>query len=468
MSPRVALAREIAGQSPFTGQSCNVATTPATEPGGQEASPFIAANPKDPENLVAAWMDATRATIDTAYSIDGGRSWQLVIPQGIDNCTGNDTDQWEASGPPWISIGPDGVAYLSTVTWAHFETPPLDEYVSVVHVSTSTNGGRSWSKAVLVSGPDSVASSPVVVVADPKRPGVAYELWANEAFGMPVGVRGATNSLYLQMTSDHGATWSAPHAIDTTTDPNDVFDSSQLSILDNGTLVATSSLPNSDGTSNEVSWRSTDQGQTWEGPTLIQVASAGSTPAICGNSIFEDDSAHESGQQQVLDGRSVLFITRDGSSAAAGMGKLVLSRSDDGGVTWHSSTVFQSDQPILMPSIAINRQQIGLVFDQIDTGDVNCTTGIIPVRSEFAVASADNRGQVAFGTPVTLGAASWNLESGLRGSFGYYFGDYQTLTATPGGFTSATAQGQPLAPGGPSLTGLNGVIVARVLTAGDR
>jgi hypothetical protein len=141
---------------------------------------------------------------------------------------------------PWISFGPDGVAYLSTLAWAHFVTPPLDEYVSVVHVSTSTDGGRSWSRAVLVSGPESMASSPVVV-ADPKRPGVAYEVWTNEAFALPVGARGAINSLYFQMTRDHGATWSAPRAIDTAS-ANDPFDYAGLSVLDDGTLVATSSL----------------------------------------------------------------------------------------------------------------------------------------------------------------------------------------------------------------------------------
>jgi BNR repeat-like domain len=482
-SPTVTSVREIAGQSPFIGQSCNATTSPATSPGGQEATPFIAVNPRDPRNRIAAWMDATRATVDTAYSTDGGRSWQVVIPQGIDNCTGNNTNdgkpiEWEASGPPLISFGPDGVAYLSTITWAHFVTPPLDEYVSVVHVSTSTDGGRSWSRAVLVSGPESVASSPVMVVADPKRPGVAYEIWANEAFGLPVGARGAINSLYFQMTSDHGATWSAPRAIDTTVGANDVFDTQGLSVLDDGTLVATSSLPTSslpNAPNMELSWRSTDHGQTWQGPTFIRFASAGSTPAICGETVFEDDSLGASGPQQVLDGRSVLFITRDGAAAAAGAGKIVLSRSDDGGLTWHSSTVYRSSQPIIMPSIAVNHRQIGLVFDQIDTADVNCTTGTVPTRSEFAVASVHDHRHVTFGTPVTLGAESWNLESGLRGGAvglpagveGYLFGDYQTLAATPGGFTTATAQGQPLAPGGPPLTGLNGVIVANVSTRGD-
>ena len=136
---------------------------------------------------------------------------------------------------------------------------------------------------------------------------------------MPVGARGAT-SLNFAMSRDYGATWSAPSAI-ATAGLSDLFGNPQLSVLNDGTLVATSSLGNPDGTSNQLSWSSRDHGQTWQGPTLIRVASAGSMPAICGQTTFGADSSAASGQQQVLDGRSVVIITNDGAAEARGRGQ---------------------------------------------------------------------------------------------------------------------------------------------------
>src|SRR5262249_52575866 len=185
-SPRLKLIQDVAGKSPFMGRHFKVATPYYTSPGGKEGEPYVAVNPLRPGNRIAVWMDATRATDDTAFTTNGGRTWTLSIPPGIDECTGNFTQPWEASGDPWISFGPDGVAYLSTLTWAHFVTPPLTDYVSVVHAQTSTNGGRTWHKPVLVSGARSVSDKPMIV-ADPHHAGVAYEIWRNQSFGLPVG-----------------------------------------------------------------------------------------------------------------------------------------------------------------------------------------------------------------------------------------------------------------------------------------
>src|SRR5690349_9903864 len=151
-APHVVSVREIAGRSPYVGRQCNVATPYYTQPGGKEGEPFVAVDPRRPAHRVATWMDATRATVDVAYTGDGGRTWHRSAPRLIDECTGNWSQPWEASGDPWVSIGPDGVVYLSTLTWAHFVTPPASAYVSVVHVQTSRDGGRTWSRPVFLAG----------------------------------------------------------------------------------------------------------------------------------------------------------------------------------------------------------------------------------------------------------------------------------------------------------------------------
>jgi hypothetical protein len=463
-SAAVVRVQDIAGKSPFDGLDCNVATAYYTSPGGKEGEPYIAVNPRRPANRIAAWMDAARATVDTAYTADGGRSWTVSIPPGIDDCTGNHTQAWEASGDPWISFGPDGVAYLSTLTWAHFATPPFTDYVSVVHVQTSSDGGRSWSSPVLLGAPDAVSDKPMVA-ADPYHAGVAYEVWRNQSFGLPVGTRGATR-LDFAFTRDGGASWSAPVRI-AAGSPSDFFGNPQLSVLRNGMLVATSSLADSAGGADQLSWRSSDGGLHWDGPVTIRNAPGGSVAPICGQAAAGGDTGAASGQQAVVDGRSVVLVTNDGPAAAADAGELLLSRSDDGGRTWQTAPLVRSQHPILLASIAANSRGLGVVWDELNLLGVDCSGPTIPTRSMFAFLDGGRRSR----DPATIGAAWWNLASGLRGSggfSGYFVGDYQALAAAPGGFTTATVQGEPLVPDAPSIDGKNGVMVARVVGHGGR
>jgi hypothetical protein len=462
---RVMRVQDIAGKSPFDGLNCNVATPYYTSPGGKEGEPYIAVNPRRPSNRIAAWMDAARATVDTAYTTDGGRSWTASIPPGIDDCTGDHTRAWEASGDPWISFGPDGVAYLSTLTWAHFATPPFTDYTSVVHVQTSSNGGRTWSSPVVVGAADAVSDKPMVA-ADPYHAGVAYEIWRNQSFGLPVGARGATR-LYFAFTSDGGATWSAPITIAAGA-PSDFFGNPQLSVLRSGTLVATSSLTDSAGGTDQLSWRSIDGGLDWDGPGTIRNAPDGIVAPICGQGAAGGDTGAASGQQAVVDGRSVVLVTNDGPTAAAGAGELLLSRSDNGGRTWHTAPLVRSDQPILLASIAANSRGLGVVWDEVNLQAVDCSGPTIPARSMFAFLDGGrSRGRRA----MTIGASWWNLAAGLRGTggfSGYFLGDYQALATAPGGFTTVTVQGEPLVPGAPPINGDNGVIVASVVGQGGR
>lgn len=459
-APRVASIRDVAGISPFTGADCNVATPYYTSPGGKEGEPYVAVNPRHPANRIAVWMDAARATDDTAYTTDGGATWHLSLPRGIDGCTGNHARPWEASGDPWISFGPDGVAYLSTLTWANFADPPFSDYVSVLHVQTSSDGGRTWSDPVLLSAANAVSDKPMVL-ADPRHPGVAYAIWRNQAFGLPVGARGLTR-LYTARTRDGGHTWSAPVTI-ARGEASDFFGNPQLSILADGTLVASSSLAGPSGTTTQLAWRSTDAGTTWSAAAPIRTAAPGSLAALCGQTTAGADTTTASGQQTVLRGRSVVIVTDAGPAAARGSGELVLSRSDDGGLTWRSWTVVRSPRPIILASITAGRDgRLGLVWDEIDTSAIDCSGPTVPVRSLFAL-SRD--GGQRFGAPVTLGASAWNLASGLRGSggfSGYFVGDYQALAPTPGGFSTATVQGQPLVAGAPPIEGSTGVMIANI------
>jgi hypothetical protein len=120
-----------------------------------------------------------------------------------------------------------------------------------------------------------------------------------------------------------------------------------------------------------------------------------------------------------------------------------------------------------LASVAAGRHgNLGLVWDEINTHAADCSGPTIPTRSRFA--ASDDAGK-RWSSPLTLGAAWWNLASGLRGSggfSGYFVGDYQALAATPSGFTTATVQGRPLVAGAPPIKGDNGVMVANILSSG--
>jgi hypothetical protein len=451
---------DVARHSPYAGRHCNVATPYYTSPGGKEGEPFVAVDPRRPRHRIVAWMDATRATVDVAYTSDGGRSWRRSVPRGIDGCTGDHEKPWEASGDVWISIGPDGTAYLSTLTWAHFVTPPASGYTSVVHVQVSHDGGRSWSAPVFLAGHDAVSDKPMVV-ADPYHAGVAYELWRNQGFGMPVGPRGRTR-LLVAATHDAGRTWTRPVPVARGA-RSDFFGSPQLSVLRNGTLVATSSLGNASGGTDLLSWRSGDGGRTWRGPTAIRGAGAGESPSLCGQSPAGGDTGSSAGQQAVLHGRSVLLVSLDAAAAEAGRGRLLLSRSDDAGRTWRTRAVMRSREPLLLASLSADRHgRLGLVWDRVATGDVDCAAARVPTQTRFAASAT---GGSSWSRPVAVGARWWNLAASIRGSggfSGYFVGDYQAVAATPGGFTTVTVQGPALTAGAPRIHGATGVVVSDV------
>jgi BNR repeat-like domain len=288
-------------------------------------------------------------------------------------------------------------------------------------------------------------------------------IWRNASFGLPVGPRGATKLLFAR-TRDAGRTWTSPVEIDTA-GLSDFFGTPEVSALRDGTLVATTSLANRSGGTDLLAYRSRNHGRTWSAPAVIRTVTDGDLPAICGQSVSGGDTGAAAGQQTVLNGRTVTFVTLDGAAAAAGRGAIVQSWSRDGGRHWHSRTVIRRDRPILMPSVSAGHHgRLGLVWDEVNSSAASCAAQTIPSRSRF---TESRDGGAHWKHAVTVGAPSWNLASGARGTggfSGYFIGDYQSLAPIPGGFTTATVQGRPLVRPHrqPKVTGDTGVMVASI------
>ena len=263
---RVSFIRRVTCASPYPASCPRI---PQTGVAGVEFS--LAADPVRPRGLLGAWIQNPPRSVVVGVSADGGRSWRLVVPPRLASCTGG---VYLRSVDPWLSVGPDGVAYLGTVpiTTSGAEAP-------AVQVSRSLDGGRRWSAPVFV---DHRSGSPEAddketVAADPFRVGNAYVNWQRLHVQRTTQGTFVSQSVNFSRTRDDGRTWSPPTTIDT---PPAGWDdgSPQVVVPSRGVLVCVFSR--GELAANHVTVppgarvlllakRSLDGGRTWSRPKLI-------------------------------------------------------------------------------------------------------------------------------------------------------------------------------------------------------
>src|SRR5207302_9250296 len=73
-------------------------------PSARPAEPSLAADPNDPRQLVATWLENPAGTV-VAVSHDGGGSWTRSPLPGLLTCAGG---RYAHTSDPWVSIRQDG------------------------------------------------------------------------------------------------------------------------------------------------------------------------------------------------------------------------------------------------------------------------------------------------------------------------------------------------------------------------
>jgi hypothetical protein len=146
-------------------------------------------------------------------SADGGRTWltggasqplaQAAVWQGSGISKGS-TGQFPDHEA--IHVANDGTIYI---TWAQFSGYGSR---SPIFVSTSRDGGRTFSAAQKVTDGPIRSDQDARIVTDPAS-GTAYLTFDNGIQG------GKGTAMYASMSSDHGASWSAPALIGTFQNP---------------------------------------------------------------------------------------------------------------------------------------------------------------------------------------------------------------------------------------------------------
>ena len=237
----------------------------------------IAVNPTNPANLVAGANDyrvccdftgLNDATGWAYYSTDGGATWKNVQLPGLTAETGAEANlkRIDSAGDPVVAFGPDGTAYYSNIVFSRV-TP-----VSGVVVSTSTDGGKSWSEPNIVTftGAGNFVHDKEWIAAGPD--GRVVVTWSRFNLG-PHGAGYLESPIVGAFSKDGGKTWNRQSF--PISDAAHPFDQgSQVAYGPDGALyVAHEAASPTTGYQTDalVLARSTDDGKTFETKELSRV-----------------------------------------------------------------------------------------------------------------------------------------------------------------------------------------------------
>ena len=439
-------ALNLSGPTPFP-KGCGV---PGQQTRDAEGEPSVSVNPRDPSNIVVAWQQ-DRFAIDggalsnvVSVSKDGGATWRRVLVPKLSRCTGGSD---ERTSDAWLSFGGDGTLYLASLT---FSETPLNAVVAgptELNVTTSRDGGLTWSAPVYVQPFDRTYNDREIVTADPAKPGHAYV-----AFVKRYGAFGESGIEMFSSTTDHGKTWSTPRPI-IVPPPGILTDPTLIEAFPDGTLLNVALLANLTPFLPDqiprVPWlivtsRSNDGGLTWSLPTIVaKIPPAAPT---------DPDSGKVTRAYNLVsaavgrNGRA--YITWNEIDSAHGS-TIFLAKSTNEGGTWSAPiAVHREMAQSFIPMIAVDGTgAVGISFDDFRNdrkGDNRLTTD---VWLETSRNEGRSWSEFHLAGPFNMLTAA---ESDSSGVAGFFVGDYQGIGALPRGFVNAFALAKPLARFGPS------------------
>lgn len=434
----------ISAATPFAAD-CNGPDFPITATYvNAENEPYIAINPRDPNNLIAVYHqdrfpnDGANGTLASA-SFDGGLTWQvpeLRHQPEFSYCAGGTVangGNFEKASDPYVAFGSDGTAYFAAVSWNESNSEEAQ------FVSASRDGGRTWERPVAVyraKDPNVSDASRPTVAADPTRERTAYVVWARKRSTPASEARGSTA---FSHTTDSGKTWSdarvvyeAPIGMQTSANKIVVMPNGDLVNVFSESLIEKQSSPSKH---RIAVIRSTDGGSTWSKP--ITVATAETAEIVdprTGARVRTGNTFTDLAVDRRAGTNTLYAVWEEGRFNRGRTEQIALAKSTDGGHTWTNPVAVSSDPQSqqFIASVAVNdRGDVAVAWYSFAAA--KSANRELPTRY-WIIFSKDQGHTWSAQLPVT--SRPFDLRTAPYNS-GFFFGEYQGLAGSGKSFFAA-------------------------------
>lgn len=345
-----------------------------------EVEPFAAVNPRFPLNIVGAWQQDRWSNggargLGTGYSFDGGVTWRRVYPP-FSRCAGGNAannGDYERATDPWVSFSPNGVAHQMALSFDDTIVP--GKPASAMLASRSTDGGRTWSPSiVLVADTDERFNDKNTMTADPTDSRYVYAVWDRLSF---VAGEGAGPLLFARSV-DNGLSWEPTRVV---FDPGPTAQTigARIEVLPDGGLVNLFTLI--DFPTQQLSLQvilSSDKGATWSAPIKVaDMLSLGTSDPETGAPIRDGAIL---GQLAIARNGTITVVWQDARFSSGVRDGVAVSQSTDGGHTWSAPVQINRDPLVqaLLPSVHVRHDgMVGVTYHDLRSNTADPATLLV-------------------------------------------------------------------------------------------
>jgi hypothetical protein len=438
----------VSGADPYA--SCQlVIAAGETNFADTRVEPFVAVDPTS-NNMIGVWQqdrwsDGAARGLIAGFSSDSGKTWgQTALP--FSACASGGLPEERASDP-WVSIGPDGIAYVSSLSYSPNGATP-DSAVAVV---SSVDGGKTWQNLAVIRR-DLLAvglNDKESVTADPVKPGTAYVVWDQL-------VAGHGSAAWFSETVDGGVSWS-PGKIIYNTVMGEFTGSNQILVDPHtGALYDFFSWQQLNAPFRVVAFvKSTDGGDTWSAPQAVaqQLTLAVTGPNSALIRTAEDDHVEflarlrERGAKalaasaQIRTGLGSVTVDptsgqlyavwEDARFSGMAYNEIAITTSSDGGSIWSNpSRVNESTGGVkFTPTVQVSGNGT-VAVSYYDFRNFHGETNTLP--TDYWITFSTDAGN-SFQNEQHV-AGSFNILDAPNGGDGFFLGDYEGLGQLSGAF----------------------------------